>query len=63
MTEKALFNREFVEELTQKYKTLLIRRAEVDTSDRNEIGFLDSQIAKTKKKLFQLTGKMIFKKL
>jgi hypothetical protein len=63
MTEQDIFYREFVDELTQKYKTLLIRRAEVDTSDRNEIGFLDSQIVKTKKKLFQLTGKMIFKKL
>lgn len=61
MTEQDIFYQEFVEELTQKYKTLLIQRAETETTDRNQISFLDSRITKTKKKLFKLTGNMIYK--
>jgi hypothetical protein len=63
MTEQDIFYQEFVDELTQKYKTLLIQRAETETTDRNQISFLDSRITKTKKKLFQLTGKSIYKTL
>lgn len=61
MTELALFNTEFIEELRGKRKTLLVRRAEIRDAASAEAREIDHVLRNVNERLFELTENPVFK--